>query len=113
MVGGRPSFEPLTSTRNRGGLVRKLVLGLAVVLLSGCFHATVNTGLTPSAQTIDKPWAMSFIYGLVPPSTVETVAQCPRGAARVETQISFLNGLVSALTFSIVTPMSIKVTCAQ
>lgn len=93
--------------------MRKLVLVLAVLFLSGCFHATVNTGLAPSAQTVEKPWAMSFIYGLVPPATVETMAQCPSGVAKVETQISFLNGLVSAITFSIVTPMTIKVTCAQ
>jgi hypothetical protein len=33
------------------------------------------------------------------------------GVARVETQISFLNGLVSFLTFNIFTPMDILVTC--
>jgi hypothetical protein len=31
----------------------------------------------------------------------------------VETKISFLNGLVSALTLSIFTPMEITVTCGQ
>ena len=60
-----------------------------------------------------RAWAASWIGGLVPPSTVETAAQCPDGVARVETQISFLNALVAALTLSIFTPMNIKVTCAD
>ena len=37
----------------------------------------------------------------------------PRGVSRVETQLSFLNGLVSVLTFSIFTPVEITVTCGQ
>lgn len=93
--------------------MRKLALLLVVVVLSGCFHAQITTGLTPAAQTIEKPWAMSFIYGLIPPPITETAAQCPRGVSKVETRISFLNGLVAGLTFSLVTPMEIRVTCAQ
>jgi hypothetical protein len=93
--------------------MRKFALALVVVVLSGCFHAQINTGMAPSAQVIEKPWAMSFVYGLIPPPITETAAQCPRGVSKVETRISFLNGLVAGLTFSIVTPMEIKVTCAQ
>ena len=78
----------------------------------GCYHATIETGATPSNQVVEEPWAASWIFGLVPPETVETASQCPNGVARVETVHSFLNGLVAALTFSIFTPMTIKVTCA-
>jgi len=84
-----------------------MVLGTA-----GCYHATIETGATPSTVVITKPWASGFVFGLVPPSTVETAAKCPNGPAKVETQISFLNGLVSFLTLSIYTPMQIDVTCA-
>ncbi len=90
-----------------------VLLGLFVLVSAGCYHATIETGLPPSSEVIVKPFASSWIYGLVPPKTVETMAQCPRGVARVETRISFLNGLVGALTFSIYTPMEIKVTCAE
>lgn len=87
-------------------------LALGIVLLDGCYHATVETGLAPSPQTIEKPWASSFVYGLVPPSIVETAAKCPSGVAKVETQLSFLNQLVGFLTLGIYTPMDIRVTCA-
>jgi len=63
-------------------------------------------------QVIDKPWAHSFIAGLVPPNEVSVASQCENGVAKVETQHSFLNGLVAAITFNIYTPMHITVTCA-
>jgi hypothetical protein len=84
-----------------------------LVLSAGCYHATVETGLPASNTVIDKPWASGWVYGLVPPSTISTAAQCPNGVARVETQLSFVNQLVSFLTFGIYTPMSIRVTCAS
>ncbi|MBI4520167.1 MAG: Bor family protein [Gemmatimonadetes bacterium] len=92
--------------------VGSAVTAIAVLMLSGCYHATIDTGLTPSLQTIERPWAHGFVYGLVPPSTVETQQRCPTGVARVETRLSFLNQVANILTFSIYTPMSIKVTCA-
>lgn len=80
--------------------------------LGGCYHATVDTGLRPSAEGFQKDWAHSFLYGLVPPSTVETATECPNGVAQVETQLSFLNQLASFLTGGLYTPMTITVTCA-
>src|SRR6059058_1396454 len=78
-----------------------------------CYHATVDTGLKPSAQVVEKSFAAGWIFGLVPPSTVHTSSQCTHGAAKIETQLSFVNQLVAFLTADIFTPMSIKVTCAQ
>ncbi|MGH7581626.1 MAG: Bor family protein [Gemmatimonadales bacterium] len=85
---------------------------LCALFLPGCYHAVVTTGATPSPQVIEKSFASGWIYGLVPPSTVETAAKCPNGVAKVETQLSFVNQLVAFITFEIYTPMTIKVTCA-
>ncbi len=84
----------------------------AVVALSACYHATVETGATPSTIVLDKSFASGWIYGLVPPSTISTSAKCSNGPAKVETKLSFLNQLVGLLTLGIYTPMEIKVTCA-
>src|SRR5438105_12942897 len=84
-----------------------------VLLTAGCYHATIDTGLTPSTQVIEKPWAAGWIFGLVAPSPVETMSKCPGGVAKVETQLSFVNQLVAWITAYIYTPMSIKVTCAE
>lgn len=92
--------------------MRRIAIVFAVVALTGCYHVTVNTGLAPSAQVVENQWALSWIAGLIPPNTVNTKAQCPKGASQVESQLSFPNLLVGMLTFSIFTPMTIKVTCA-
>lgn len=98
---------------------RVLSVLVASVVLSGCYHATVDT--TPAAgpvqqgsaagQTIDKPWAHGFIFGLVPPAPVEAKDKCPAGVSKVETMVSLPNMLATFLTGSLYTPMSIKVTC--
>lgn len=93
--------------------LRLLPLLLAFAVAGGgCYHATVVTGKTPGPVVIDKPFALGFIYGLIPPPTVETMDRCPDGVAIVETQHSIVNSLVNILTGGIVTPMHITVTCA-
>jgi hypothetical protein len=49
----------------------------------------------------------------VPPPELNTQQQCPQNVAKVETEISFLNGLVGALTWSLYTPLHVRVTCAS
>lgn len=78
----------------------------------GCYHATIETGLQPDGQKITQKWASGWIFGLIPPKTVEAAAQCPNGVSKVETKLSFLNQLVGGLTFGIYTPMQIEVECA-
>ena len=93
--------------------MRSVHAGLVCLLVTaGCHHATIETGASPSTETFEKAWASGWIYGLVPPSTVSTAQKCTNGVARVETQLSFANQLVSFLTLGIYSPMSIKVTCA-
>src|SRR2546422_356697 len=106
---------PLPSTCQEVSVHRTLKLSVAGLLIAAlaCYHATVDTGLKPSAQVVEKSFAAGWIFGLVPPSTVSTASQCPHGAARIETQLSFVNQLVAFLTLDIFTPMSIKVTCAE
>ena len=88
-----------------------LVLG--VMMLTGCYHVTVISGTSPSPTVVDKPWQNSFVYGLVPPPELNVKEQCPNGVQKVETETSFVNGLVSALTWSLYTPIHAKVTCSS
>jgi hypothetical protein len=85
---------------------------LAALATTGCYHAIIETGRSPSGQSIERAWAHGFLYGLVPPSVTETASQCPNGVARVETKHSFLNALAGGITWGIYTPMTIQVQCA-
>lgn len=89
-----------------------LVVTIAALGTSGCYHATVQAPIDPG-QKIERRWAHSFLWGLVPPAPVETGTSCPNGIARVETQISMLNQLVAVMTGYIYTPMSVQVWCAR
>jgi hypothetical protein len=93
--------------------MRAVTIPAALITLGACYHATIETGLTPSTVVLEQSFASSWIYGLVPPKTVSTTSRCPGGVAKVETQHTFLNQLVGALTLGIYTPMYIRVTCAQ
>ncbi|HEY0778488.1 MAG TPA: hypothetical protein VGD56_11040 [Gemmatirosa sp.] len=91
--------------------IRPLAAAL-LVLTAACYKVTVITAPEPTgARVVDKPWANSFVYGLVPPADIDVSAQC-RGVSRVVTQRSFLNSLVGDLTFGIYTPMQVTTTCA-
>lgn len=95
-------------------MARRIVsAAFASVLLTGCYHASIETGAKPSTEKIEKKWAAGWVYGLVPPSTVSTTSKCTKGVAKVDTQLSFPNQLVSFLTAGIFTPMEIVVTCAE
>ena len=92
-------------------LVTVLVL---MTLVSGCYKATVRTGIAPGPDRVDHSMASAYINGLVPPGDVDGDEDCgERGVAAVETQLSFLNQLVGFLTLGIYTPMSITVICGE
>ena len=92
--------------------IRRAAAVVAAFALTGCYHAVIQTGRPESSDVISIKWANSFVYGLVPPPVLETASRCTNGVARVETQHSFLNGLVGVITFGIYTPMQLDVTCA-
>ncbi|MGZ6098986.1 MAG: Bor family protein [Myxococcaceae bacterium] len=94
-----------------GTSVRRLAVVCCFVLV-GCYHANIETGRAAGSQRIEKEWASGFLWGLVPPDPISAQETCTDGVSKVETQHSFLNGLVGGLTFGIYTPIDITVTCA-
>jgi Bor protein len=115
---------------------RHLVLCAAVLTVAGCYRITVLHGTQPpaaEATVVEYPWQHSWVFGLVPPSEINVGERCPAGVSKVETRVSFLNGLASTLVGiagaelsrqnndslyfgsalgGIWQPMSAKITCA-
>lgn len=89
------------------------VVALFAAAVVGCYRVTVITGAPATATTIDLPWQKSWVFGLVPPDTINSRATCPNGVSQVMVEHSFLNGLVASLTWSIFTPIHPVVTCAS
>lgn len=92
--------------------LQALALTAAGVVLTGCWHVTVTSGARPSTTVVDQPFQHSFVYGLVPPAEINVKDRCPNGVAKVETEHSFVNGVVTVLTASLYTPIHVRVTCA-
>ena len=92
---------------------RSLVLLASLTALVGCYHTTIDAGARPSTTVIEKRWAPGWIFGLVPPTTVETATNCHNDVAKAETQLSCVKQLVGFLTLSSYTPMDIRVTCDE
>jgi hypothetical protein len=95
--------------------MKKLALTFIIapaLLLAGCYHAVINTGLAPGSKVINKHMRPSFIYGLIRPPAMNAEGRCPGGVARVETQHTFVEGLLAAVTGGIFTPMTYTITCA-
>jgi hypothetical protein len=87
-------------------------LAALLLLSTGCYHASIESGMKPGNDKIEKEWASSFVFGLVPPEPIEAQSKCTNGVSKVETEHSFLNALVAFFTIQIYTPMHLTVTCA-
>lgn len=83
-----------------------------MVLSAACYHAIIETGRTAGETNVTRHFQPSFIYGLVPPPPLNVTGQCPGGISRVETQHTFVEGLVAVITAGIFTPMTLSVTCS-
>lgn len=88
------------------------VAAVALLYSTACYHAVVETGRAAGTTVVSKPWVATWVFGLVPAQEIDVAAQCPNGIARVETQQSFVNGLVAVITFGIFTPQTATITCA-
>ncbi len=93
-------------------LARKALLLGSMVALTACYHTITTTSLQPGTKHV-VAWAPAFIEGLVP-ANVDAGKMCgAKPVQAVDSQYSFLNLIVGAVTFSIFTPMQVTVTCAQ
>ena len=89
-----------------------LAVGLALLTSTACYHAVVETGRSPGSTVVQKPWTATYVFGLVEAKEINVASECPNGVAKVETQMSFVNGLATAVTFGLYTPRTVTITCA-
>ncbi len=95
--------------------IRKGVLAAAAasMLLSGCYHQVVATGLSAGSTKIDKMWTSTFIFGLVEAKPIDVREQCKSGVAFVDSKFEVLNWLGAVVTLGIWVPWHVTVTCAS
>jgi hypothetical protein len=93
--------------------MKAALLAGVVASVAGCYRVTVITGAPATNTKIDLPWQKAWVFGLVPPDTIQARSTCPNGVSTVMVEQSFVNGLVNVLTWNIFTPIHPVVTCAS
>jgi hypothetical protein len=92
---------------------RALAIILCVALVSGC--ATVTASTDGSRRTSSPTWShrMWFLFGgFISDKHVDVQEVCGGGTAvQVQSQHTFVDGLISLATFGILSPRTAKVWC--
>jgi len=86
---------------------------LCAIALGGCYRATFISNPQVVRGVEHDQWNHFFIFGLVGETNLDVRQFCSDGrVAEVQTQETFLNGLVGLLTIGIYAPRTVYVTCA-
>ena len=84
----------------------------ALAALSGCYKTNFIHGDRP----ITAPLSVSqsfYLFGLIGPDMPTRADRlCPAGVARIQTQASFVDSLISFVTLGIYSPRTVQVFCA-
>lgn len=92
-------------------------LGAAAITalsLSGCYTTTIQSGRPASPATVgyDQRWHHGLFSGIAELSPAYDLSQvCPQGWAEIETETSFLNGLLALLS-EVYTSQTVTIRCA-
>jgi len=99
--------------------MKRIVLTLAVAVLTafsaGCYKVNiVNNGAASkgaSAEYTDR-WNHNVVLGLGNLSGTQDASKaCPNGWAAIETEQTFVQGFVGALTQNLYTPQNLTIRC--
>jgi len=102
--------------RRAGGTLRTSTVGRWVLVLalpsaaSACHHVVIDGGLEPTGERYDEEWNLAFAAAIYP-AQVDASGQCGGYFSDVETRHSFLNTVVTAVTFGIISPMEVRMGC--
>jgi hypothetical protein len=93
---------------------RRTLRLLPLLLLPACYTTTIHSGLPASPATVayDHRWHHGLFYGIAELSSPYDLSQvCPQGWSEIETEQSFLNGLL-AMVGGAYSSQTVTVRCA-
>lgn len=93
-----------------------LLAGAALLGMTGCYTTRIHSGVPgtmPSPMATER-WHHTVVLGLAEISEpIDLDGVCPPGAwATINEEVTFVNGLVAAITGQIYTPRTYTVTCS-
>ncbi|HTP51039.1 MAG TPA: hypothetical protein VMK42_10100 [Anaeromyxobacteraceae bacterium] len=92
----------------------RTLLSALLLLATGCFHVNYVTTKPQAPAPAYDGWHSDVVWGLVEVSDpVDVPKLCPNGFARIESQLTFVQGLVQYLTIGLYNPQNVTVTCVS
>ena len=94
---------------------RAVLIVATTITLSGCAAQTFNINGSAGRYPTDQSSQTFFIGGIGQEQSVDAARVCGgvENIIKVETQTTFMNGLLGFLTFGIYTPREAKVYCKR
>lgn len=89
---------------------------LAAACLGGCYTTTIRSGkpAAPAKIDFDGHWHHGILWGTAELSGPYDLSKvCPHGWAEITTEESFVNGFLNLITYSLYSPQSVTIRCAQ
>jgi len=89
------------------------ILPIALLVgLTGCFHFHYITEDEPLSPPAMEAWHGNVVFGLIEVSDpVDVPKLCPAGYGRIDSEMTFLNGLVTVVTLNIYNAQTVTVAC--
>lgn len=87
------------------------LLLLCTVLSTGCYRVTYQNPLLPPNGVVHEGTSGFFIMALVGDERIPAYQMCPGGVSRISTYLSFVDMLLTLITFTIYTPRSYEIEC--
>ena len=83
-----------------------------IIVATGCYEHTYTVGRgAPAGPVVYDHWENQWLSGLIGEKNLDIGVLCASGNATIHDEQSFLNGLVSALTFGIYSPTTVTIRC--
>ena len=93
--------------------LRGLIAVGALAMLAGCFNVTYIAKSRAPSAVIHEHKLTFFLGGLVGTEEIPAGQLCPNGVAKVHTQNTFVDMLLTVVTLTIYSPRTAEITCAQ
>lgn len=93
--------------------LQRACLTLVLATAAGCYSVTARPdgGFKVATKPTYEQRQDFYLWGLVGENHIDTKQVCPGGAAQIQSQVTFVDGLLNLVTLGIYSPQSARIWC--
>jgi hypothetical protein len=92
---------------------KRACLSAVLLVAAGCYSVTARPdgGFKVATKPSFEQRQDFFLWGLVGETHIDTQQVCPRGTSQIQSQLTFVDGLLTVVTLGIYSPQSARIWC--